>query len=147
MEQIGMQEKTKVLPGQIEAYWFENESIGLPKTLFHRITLPLDSFDSGLDYEEQPISTSIILDWYELGLDKPEDLDRLDLAHVQYPEAEGSIYIGGAHNWCVVNELLITKLELGSFSLDGTLCIEFENEGVAKNEQFKFQTSAEFVSA
>jgi hypothetical protein len=84
---------------------------------------------------------------YELGLDKLEELDGIDLAHSLYPEAEGSIYLGGAHNWCAVEELCIVKLELESFSLTGTLLIEFENEGVAKNERFKFQTSAEFVSA
>ena len=49
MDKIQLQNKTKALDGTIEAYWFENENIGLKNTLFHRLTIPLVAFDSGLD--------------------------------------------------------------------------------------------------
>ena len=99
---IGLQSKTQVKNGVIQSYWFENESIGLPKTFFHRVTLPLAEFYSGLDYDEQPTKTEIILDWYKLDLSSPSRLDGMNLSHSIYKDAEGSVYIGCAHNWCDV---------------------------------------------
>lgn len=144
MENIQLQSKTKALKGSVEAYWFENENIGLENTLFHRISIPLAAFDSGLDYEEQPVETEIILDWYKLNLSLPDNLDGLNLKHESYPDAEGSVYLGSAHNWCDVKNLDIFKGEGASFFVIGEVYIEFENEGVAKNETFKFETSIEF---
>ena len=147
MDKIKLQSKTEALKGTVEAYWFENEHIGLERTLFHRITIPLASFDSGLDYEEQPITTSIVLEWYKLGLNDPSELHGMNLSHIEYPEAEGSVYIGNAHNWCDVKELKITKNTHGNFRVQGELLIEFESEGVAENEIFGFQTELEFMKA
>ncbi|OCQ21954.1 hypothetical protein A7985_09090 [Pseudoalteromonas luteoviolacea] len=142
---IGLQSKTQVKNGVIQSYWFENESIGLPKTLFHRVTLPLTEFDSGLGYDEQPTKTEIILDWYKLDLSSPSRLDGMNLSHSIYTDAEGSVYIGRAHNWCDVKELIITKNEDGSFKVSGTIFIEFDNEGVGENESFTFQTCCEYI--
>lgn len=147
MDKIQLQSKTQALKGKIEAYWFENQNIGLEKTLFHRITIPLKAFNSGLDYEEQPVNTEIVLDWYELGLTDPTELDGLDLNHEQYPDAEGSVCLGSAHNWCDVKALKLTKNSDGSISTTAEIAIEFENEGVAENELFKFQTSLEISKA
>ncbi|MEE1674797.1 hypothetical protein SNR37_000116 [Agarivorans aestuarii] len=147
MEKIQLQSKTKALKGAIEAYWFENESIGLKNTLFHRLTIPLIAFDSGLDYEEQPVDTKIVLDWYELELSNESHLDGLNLKHELYPDAEGSVYIGCAHNWCDVKELKISQNSNGCFTAVGELSIEFENEGVAENELFHFRTDLDFVKA
>ena len=147
MNKIQLQSKTNAQKGSIEAYWFENENIRLKKTLFHRITIPLKSFDSGLTYEEQPVNTEIVLDWYELGLSNPEELDGLNLAHKLYPEAEGSVYVGHAHNWCDVKKLDIVQKSGGCYEATVELLVEFENEGVAENEQFNFQTDLEFIKA
>nr|WP_155696052.1 hypothetical protein [Psychrosphaera haliotis] len=139
-----MQNKTKVENGVIESFWFENSHIGLPKTRFHRLILPLTAFDSGLDYDEQPTKTEIVLDWYKLVLIDPSVLDGLNLNHATYPEAEGSVYIGCSHNWCDVKELKISKNQNGSYTVAGEIDIEFENEGVGKNETFTFQTYCEY---
>lgn len=144
MYRIQLQNKTKALKGCVEAYWFENKNIGLKNTLFHRVTIPLSAFDSGLEYDLQPVNTEIVLDWYELGLSESTDLNGLNLGHEFYPEAEGSVYIGNAHNWCDVKSFDITKNVDGGFSVTGEILIEFENEGVAENELFNFQTSLEF---
>ncbi|PSL12545.1 hypothetical protein CLV44_11774 [Marinobacterium halophilum] len=147
MDNIQLQSKTKALKGSVEAYWFENENIGLEKTLFHRISIPLAAFDSSLDYEKQSVETEIFLDWYKLDLSYPDDLDGLNLKHASYPDAEGSVYVGSAHNWCDVKRLVISKNYDASFSVVGEVFIEFENEGVAKNEIFKFETNIEFIKA
>lgn len=88
MGKIELQKKTKAQNATVEAYWFENESIGLNKTLFYRITIPLEPFDSGLEYEEQPLSTEIVLDWYELKLENPDELNWLicPMNHTQKPK-------------------------------------------------------------
>lgn len=147
MDRIQLQSKTQAQKGTVEAYWFENQNIGLGETLFHRITIPLTAFDSGLEYEEQPVNTEIVLDWYELGLTEPTELDGLDLNHQQYPDAEGSIYLGGAHNWCDVKTFKLTKNSDGSFSASAEISVEFENECIAENELFNFQTSLEVSKA
>jgi hypothetical protein len=56
MKKIELQQKTTAKKGKIEFYYFENENIGLKKTLFHRIYIPLEPFDSGLEYESQRYS-------------------------------------------------------------------------------------------
>jgi hypothetical protein len=147
MVQIGLQSKTKVKNGVIESYWFDNEAIGLSKTLFHRVTLFLEEFDSGLDYDEQPTRTEIVLDWFELGLSDPSKLSGLNLSHLIYPEAEGSVYIGCAHNWCDVRVLNIVKNNDGNFDVSGNILIEFSNEDVAENEEFNFKSCCEYIAA
>ncbi len=143
MNIIDLQNKTKARKGKVEIYWFENENIGLKKTQFHRIIIPLEPFDSSVDYEEQPVSTEMVLDWYELNLDNPFDLDGVYLSQDCYPEAEGSVYIGCAHNWCDVKELLFSKIDNDTFNLIGTVVVDFESEGVAKNESFNFKVVVE----
>lgn len=147
MRTINLESKTNALPGEIESYWFENESIGLKNTLFHRITIPLSPFDSGLEYEQQPVETAIVFDWYKLNLKRPEDLDGINLSLDIFTDAEASVYIGGSHNWCHVKSLEISLLSGGKFRIKGNLLVEFENEDVANNEPFCFETTAIFRSA
>ena len=144
MDIINLQDKTEALPGKIESYSFENPHIGLKRTQFHRVSIPLKSFDSGLDYEEQPVETSIEFDWYELKLLAPQKIDGLNLSAENYPESEASVYVGCAHNWCHVNKLLISPGTNNEFQVSGELFIEFQNEGVAKNEPFSFATTVTY---
>ena len=83
--------------------------------------------------------TAILLDWYELKLCDSQ-LDGLNLSHSLYPEAEGSIYLGGAHNWCDVKQLTFSKQGDSFYRVTGELIIEFVNEGIAQNEAFSFST-------
>jgi len=144
---IALQKKTQALTGVIECFWFENSHIGLANTLFHKISIPLASFDSGLDYEEQPVETSIEFDWYNLNLPSPEELDNLDLSHDNYVDAEASLYLGSAHNWCHVVQLEIKKLSENLFTILGEVKVEFENEGVGQNETFKFAVNASYKAS
>ena len=145
MDKIYLQRKTEALSGSIESYWFKNEHIGLANTLFHRITIPLAPFDSGLEYEEQPLETEIVLEWYQLNLENPAHLDGLNLSHEAYPDAEASVYVGGAHNWCHVKRLELKHVGEKHFEVTGELVIEFESEGVGENEPFHFKTIAKYL--
>lgn len=147
MDKIELQKKTKAGNGKIEFYFFENEHIGLKKTLFHRIIVPLEEFYSGLDYESQPTKTEIVFNWYELGLADPEAIQYLDLNHENYPEAEASVYVGNAHNWCNVLKLKLSQISSEQYNISGKIVVEFENEGIAENEGFAFETSAMLVHA
>jgi hypothetical protein len=132
------------MPGRIEHYWFENEHTGLKRTLFHRIVIPFAPFDSGLDYVRQPESTELVVEWIDLGLTDPADLDRVMIATGVTPHAEASIYIGSAHNWVNIRELHLVK-EGDLYRVRCWANVEFENEAVGQNEPFSFQTTARYV--
>ncbi len=145
MNKINLQNKVKAKKGTAEMYWHENEFTGLKRTLFHRITIPLTAFDSGLDYESQPVKTKIFIEWLVLNLPNPTDLDGLEISNQKYEQLEASVYIGGAHNWCDVMKLNIKRKKDNTYFVEGELSIDFENEGVAENENFSFKTTIEFI--
>jgi hypothetical protein len=145
MDKINLQNKAKAKKGTAEMYWFENDFVGLKKTLFHRITIPLTPFDSGLEYESQPVKTKIVIEWLVLDLADPYDLDGLEISSQKYEQMEASTYIGGAHNICDVNRLHIKRKKDNTYFIEGELMIVFEHEGVAENEIFTFQTMIKFV--
>lgn len=142
MHKIGLKEKTIALRGEIESYWFDNENINLKKTLFHKITIPLKPFDSGLDYVDQPEKTEFIFDWYKLNIKNFEEIESLNLSSRNYPSSEASIYIGSVHNWCEVEYLKFKSIGNNRFEIKGKIKIDFEIESLAKNEMFSFQTEA-----
>lgn len=144
METINLQNKTKALLGQIENYWFENDNIGLEKTLFHRINIPLTPFNSGLEYESQPVETEFVIEWLELNLKTPEELDNLKITSKLYNGLEASIYLGYAHNPCEIKKLNLIKIAPDFYKIEGEILIDFEFEGVAKNESFLFDTEVKF---
>ena len=143
MENINIQKKTSAERGKIELYWFENENIELKKTLFHRIYIPLKPFNSGLDYESQPVDTVIVIEWLNLNLDIPTELDGLNIKSSKEDETEISIYIGSAHNPCDIKKMNLKKIEDNVYQVDCELFIEFEYENVAQNEEFSFVTQLE----
>lgn len=143
MNIIDLQRKARPLLGRIEHYWFENEHIGLKRTLFHRIVVPFEPFDSGLEWAHQPETTELVIEWINLGLDDPAELDGVVITMGRTPDVEASIYLGAAHNWADIKELRLTKAG-GAYRLQCKAIIEFENERVAQNEPFEFETTASY---
>jgi len=137
---VDFQGKTRAKTGRAECYWFENQSVGLTKTRFHRVVIPFEPFDSGLDCGEQPEAPELVVDWAQLELDDPSDLEGVDLSMEGCEGVEASIYLGGAHNWTHLSRFLLTKAGEG-FTVHCVARIEFENEGVAKNEALEFKTT------
>ena len=146
METIGFQEKARPLQGTIEHYWFENEGIGLARTLFHRISIPFEPFDSGLAYVPQPERTELVVEWINLGLDDPAALDGVEIAMGQTPDVEASIYLGAAHNWYQIEKLTLTR-DGSCYRVAGVGIIEFAREGVAIDERFHFLATAVYRGA
>jgi len=143
MDIIDLQKKTSAEKGNIEIFWFENEKIGLKKKLYHRINIPLKPFDSGLASDAKPVKTKIVMDWLDLNLKDPMNLDGLNLKSNQEDDRDISVYIGGAHNPCDIRHMKITKLDDNTYDVNCSLFVEFEFEKVAKNEGFKFKTQIE----
>lgn len=141
---IGLQGKTSTVRGHIEKYWFENENIGLKKTLFHRINIPLTPFNSGIDYEEQPVSTCILIEWLSLDLDDPNSLDGVSISSKLNSDVETTIYLGSAHNSCEILNMNLKKIDAGIYEVSAQLFVDFESEGVACNENFNFTTELEY---
>ena len=144
---IKLQKMTKALNGNIEAYWFENKNFDLEKTLIHRIIVPLKPFDSGLEYEDQPVKTEIVFDWFNLGTENLSRLEGLDLNHVNYDDAEALVYIGHVYNFCQINSLRLKPIGSNLFKVYGDIIVEFENEGLARNEPFTFEAEVEYGKA
>jgi hypothetical protein len=144
MHVVDLQSKAHPMVGRIEHYWFENENTGLKRTLFHRIVIPFAPFDSGLDYVEQPESTELVVEWIDLGLADPADLDGVVIEMGVTPHVEASIYIGWAHNWADIKELRLVK-EGERYRVRCRAVIEFENESVAQNEPFEFEATARYI--
>ncbi len=137
-----MQTHATAMKGNMEMYWFENKHIGLEKTLFHRIHIPLKPFNSQLD-EPQPVNTQIVIEWLDLGLEDPANLDGLNISSTPEDASEISIYLGQAHNPCDIKELVFKKLDDNLFEIRCELFLEFGFERVAQNEHFSFTTEIE----
>ncbi len=105
MRTIRLQDKARPLRGTIEHHWFENEQVGLSRILFHRICIPFEPFDSGLDSEPQSEQTELVIEWINVGLDDPAALDGVEIAMGHTPDVEASIDIGSAHNWYPIEKL------------------------------------------
>ena len=108
---INLQDKTTALKGTVEKYWFENKNIQLKKTLFHNINIPLKPFDSGIDYESQPIETSLVFEWLNLGITNPYELNKIEISSNKYSDLEASIYLGNVHNKIEVESLFFEKID------------------------------------
>ena len=144
MDVIDLQSKAVPKRGKIEAYWFENENIGLPRTLFHRIYLPFEPMDTGLEYVSQPETAEICYEWLTLGLEDQSALDGMNLNSANYPDAEASIYVGAAHNPIEFDDFTVQKIGRGLFKIAAKMNVLFEFEGVARNEQFALDAEASF---
>jgi hypothetical protein len=146
VETIGLQAKARPLEGTIEHYWFENEHVGLARTLFHRIRIPFAPFYSGLDYVHQPERTELVVEWIKLGLDDPAALDGVEIAMGKTPDVEASIYLGAAHNWYQIQKLTLAR-EGSRYRIASVGVVEFAREGVAHDEPFAFESMAVYRGA
>lgn len=141
---VDLQNKTQAKKGTVEKYWFENENIGLKKTLFHRIYIPLKPFNSGIEYESQPVETIMIIEWMNLNLSNPNELDGISIETDKDSKIEASVYIGNVYNPFDILKLTLNKIGKRNYKVIGKIMIDFEHEMVANNETFEFETTIEF---
>lgn len=140
LPKINLQSKTVAKKGEASCYWFENKNIGLKRTLYHRFKIPLEPFDSGLEYLPQPEETTIVMEWIQLNINDPFELDDVNIVTVPEDDTQSSVYIGTRHNPCDIKKMILKKIEKDLYRVTCELFVEFEYESVAKNEYFNFTT-------
>lgn len=143
MDSINLQDKATAGKGIIDVFWYANKSVGIQKTIFHRMNIPLKSLASEANDASQLIDTKIVIDWLNLNLRDPLNLDGLILKSTQDDDSEISIFIGNAHNPCDLKRMAISKIGNNLYEIDCTFRVDFEHEKVAANEIFKFKTQVE----
>ncbi len=130
-------------PGTMRAHLFQNLAIGLGPTLFYDLEIPLEPFDSGLEWEAQPVETAFRLEFLRLPARDWRDLDGTSV-DLEQEEADGSIYLGGAHNPVEIWRMRFTRLEQTTFRIDCALYCDFEFEMVADNLDLELAATVDF---
>jgi len=128
----------------MRAHLFHNPSIGLVPTLFYDITIPLESFDSGLEWEEQPVNTEFQLDFLVFPIKDWRDFDENSFDDISEENSDASIYLGTAHNPVFINHINFKWLEQANLKMDCILLCDFEFESVAEKEIVKLSTEISF---
>jgi hypothetical protein len=127
----------KPLNGSMNCYIIENKFTGLPMSLFYSIEIPLEKFDTGHDYVEQPSETSIAIDWIlfkdAAGPGQEKNWKKLvgKKFNLSYEDksAEGSIYLGSEH--CYLNcEILFGNLTETVFDIEIVMAIDYNIETI-----------------
>jgi hypothetical protein len=85
-----------------------------------------------------------VVEWLALDIADPAQLAGVNVSSESAPNMEVSIYLGSAHNWFQISNLTISQDGAGFLvACHGT--VEFENEGVARNESFSLRARATYV--
>ena len=139
--------------GTMQCNLWENSSIGLPLTLYYSIEIPLEPFNSGHDYVEQPVKTNISIEWIKFT-NKPDSqnernwqrlVGRTFTLSYNDESAEGSIYLGLEH--CQFNShISFLSLSGTVFEIELILNVDFNIETVnlPKNGNFAIRTELDF---
>jgi hypothetical protein len=127
----------------MQAHLFQNPHIGLAPTLFYDITIPLEPFDSGLDWEEQPVHTEFRLEFVRLPTKDWRNLDGKSF-EVAQDDAEGSIYLGASHNPVDIRRIQFTRLGEATLRIDCSLFCDFESEMIADSMMVELTAEVEF---
>lgn len=115
--------------GTIGGFLFENRHVGLRRTLFHTITVPLKAFT--LPGEKKRVKTEFQLDFIELPEEPFQGYAALAGTTYEVPEGyvDGSIYVRGAHNPLNVTSIAFSHAQRGLVYVRIAAAIDFESEG------------------
>ena len=141
---VDLARKARPERATISYYWFENPYAGIERTRFHRIRVPFEPFDTGCEGMRQPEQVSLVVDWLDLPIEEPGDLDCIVITKAWPKSTEATIYLGGEHSWVWISALSIRATPDG-FALDMECMVDFEGDAVAESEDFAFTASADYV--
>jgi hypothetical protein len=107
------------------------------------LEIPLEPFDTGLDYVSQPESPAFTLENNELPVKTIEELDGKTFnVDKGPPMSDGSVYIGSAHNPADLKTISFRRLDTDRFEITVTIHCQFDYEGVGENELVTLTTVA-----
>ena len=124
--------EVRPLPGIMHCILWENSYINLPLSLFYSIEIPLQPFDTGHEYVDQPTETSFVIEWIRFEDKQKREqernwknlLGREFFLSYEDGNAEGSIYLGSEH--CQFNSLLkLNNLNGTVFDIELAMGIDF----------------------
>jgi hypothetical protein len=138
----------KPLEGKLNAMIFENSFFNLPKTLFFKIEIPLQSIDMTKlceDITDENYQTSIQLDWIQLDIRSLQDLENKTFTFPINPEIgyiDGSVYLFDVHNIIDTKSISFGEFKNQKIPLKTTFRIDFELEGTgfATTKYVDFET-------
>jgi len=129
--------------GTMKTRLYKNEHTGLPMILNYEIDVPLQEFNSGVEYEIQPVKTGFVLDCIPLPI---QDWRMLTNQYFSFNRTyyHGGLSVGNAHNPVFIDSLKIRRTELGAFVIDCSLLCDFEFQSQWESEEIRFNADIVF---
>jgi hypothetical protein len=131
--------------GTIGGLIFENPNIGMARTLFHEVHIPLAPFK----LEGETVRTELRLDFMVLPIRALSELDEKTFEFPPNPEdgyVDGSIYLLGAHVPIDVPRISFTRRRSATIHATVTLDLHFQSERTGyKNVRTSMATRLRFV--
>jgi hypothetical protein len=108
-----------------------------------RLDIPLEPFNSGLEYVSQPEKTHFVLESNRLSVKTLAELEgRTFNIGKGPPDSDGSIYIGSAHNPVDLRSITFKKLHPDKhIEIHVSLFCQFDYEGVGENEAIELDAT------
>jgi hypothetical protein len=138
----------KPMEGTLNAMIFENSFLNLPKTLFFKIEIPLQTIDLSKiaqDITNKNYQTSVQLDCIKLDVRSLQKLENKTFTFPINPETgyiDSSIYLFDVHNIVDTTSITFGKYNNQKIPFKTTLRIDFEMEGTgyATTKYLDFET-------
>lgn len=116
-----------------------------PSGLAYGVSIPVRSFDSGLEWVQQPETPEFDLNPFPFAVRDWRGLEGQAFQPDKKEVNNSSVYIGSAHNPVDVLYIQFGKRVGTRFQLTCVLFCDFAFEGVAQNETIAFVTEVEFM--
>lgn len=130
------------LRGKMESIIFENKNIGLQRSIFYSLSISLKPFN----YESEPVSTSLELEWINLNTTNWRGLENKEFAFPLNPKAgyiDASIYLSSEHIYVDITKIIFGKISENNIEVQIFGSINFNTSGHknCKNTKFNIRTT------
>jgi hypothetical protein len=143
------------LRGTLQSILFENPSIDLPLSLFYSLEIPLQEFDSGHTYVEQPTHTAIVIEWITFPGGNMQEQEsnwqqlvgkKFCLTTEEADLAEASVYLGGEHCSIAIPQLEFINRKGTCFevALDLAIAFNIDTVGLAEDGLVRLKTAVDY---
>jgi len=117
--------------GELSSTVFENEHVGISRSVFFRILIPIAPFD----FEGESVETSVRLDLIDFGVTDWRLLNDKSFVFPVNPAEgyiDGSMYLGHAHNPADVTRIAFGRFTDSSVEVDFDIAFDFTYEGPSR---------------
>lgn len=117
--------------GELRSVVFENEHVGIPRSVYFNISIPVAPFD----FDGESVETAVRLDLIDFGVADWRLLsDKLFVFPVNPTEGyiDGSMYLGHAHNPADVTRIAFGRFADSSVEVEIDIAFDFTYEGPSR---------------